>query len=186
MNYTFYLKKIGTLSEHWHKHLVNYAVNVLENEHVYKIHPDFGNTTDKLYITPRFYNDNPYLSEFINDKDEGLAKYFDNDHFKYITLQRVEPYSYIYEHTDMDGPYAGQAAFHHKIHFPLITNEYVAYSWRRNAAPTMLGMEERGIYLFNQIVTHNVMNLSRVPRYHLIAQYGIPGVPDSLYNLQDI
>lgn len=172
---------MGTISDEWHKFLVNYATVDLENQNAYAIHPHFGNTTDKLFITDRYKNDDPVLHEFIRDKKAGLSQYFDNDYLTNITIQRVEPYSYIYEHTDNDGPYPMLASITHKIHIPLVTNRYVAFTWRRDGPPVVMSMQEKNIYLFNQVVTHNVINLSDYHRYHLIAQYTREGIPEELW-----
>jgi hypothetical protein len=61
-----------------------------------------------------------------------------------------------------------------KIHIPVITNPFVGSMWpgydaQRKAFVTTL--QEGGIYIYNNLVKHSVVNLSPEPRYHLLLEF---------------
>jgi hypothetical protein len=173
------LKNIGTISDKWLQHLIDFATN-LPND-AYMPHPYFP-MTDAIDCTLEYSRDNPVMYDFLRDEEHGLAQILDIQYLRAFTFDRMRPMSYLNEHSDLrPGQMIAKnvASTIHKVHIPLITNRYVAFAWVPEKV-VVHNITPGNIYLFNNVVKHNAMNLSDEYRYHMILRYEEPAYTENI------
>lgn len=106
--------------------------------------------------------------------------------FKSAVVNKMPKLSYIPEHSDVMITKRSNMEF--KLHIPIVTNSQVGFMWpghERNREPRVTQFEAGGIYLFNNVAKHSVVNLSNEDRYHFIIEFETIDFPAKL-NLNSI
>jgi hypothetical protein len=160
--YDFYTMPLGTI---WGGNLLHLIRIAREAEYVQSA--DFPTNVLKVSKQPV---DPQWCREHLAT-DPVLLSYLNPEGFMTAHIDRMEPFSYMLEHSDATSVINTNREFH-KIHIPLITNPGAALMWRGSQyTPALRQLLAGEAHVFNDIEIHSAVNVSPELRYHLIVKY---------------
>lgn len=172
MDYPFYIRRIGSVSN-----------ELLANlQQAYTNHKEFALAPG---FTPQFGLQQPVdfdLGATGTKLLEELSQWFEPTTCVQTKYNVMPPGKGLGEHSDLDGygnnEYTMYSCFaHHRVHIPLITNPQVEFWHRRTRKlpserqPTL---EVGGVYLYNDYVLHSVVNKGDATRVHVVLKFADP------------
>lgn len=160
MQYNFFIKKLG----HVDFNLVEKIRKALVTR-VYTATPDFN---PEVILVNSLSGKSSYEIEIFEELlVNNLDILFDRHKLMNMTVSMMLPNTYLLEHSDTVS--IERVQNFHKIHIPITTNDKVGHMWRDLIHP--FHMDIGGIYLFDNMRKHSVVNLSSEPRHNIIVRY---------------
>jgi len=160
MKYDFKLKHLGFIEDQKLLRLKSLILAVNYSKGY------FADLNNKLLVSEDLTRNNPLIRDLI-ETSKPLSDLFDPKYFVSASIDFMPPDSYLQEHVDSSKSL--RVLNEHKLHIPIKTAPQVGFMWRGHASVER--MVEGGIYAFNNIDPHSVVNLSQIDRYHLILRY---------------
>jgi len=163
MKHSFYCKKIGALSDELIKLLHDFC---LTTSYHWKKGDDFSSN---------LINCSPLPNHLLNLYFVEISKYFQPSGHCGTNIARMHPKSYLREHSDLNTVRGGDLSRFFKtikIQIPIITNDQVFTMWTETIDKFHVEhFVTGGIYIFDNIVKHCVVNGSDVYRYNIISRF---------------
>ena len=163
MKHSFYCKKIGALSDELIKLLHDFC---LTTSYHWKKGDDFS---------PNVIDSSPLPNNLLNLYFIEISKYFRLSGHCGTNIARMHPKSYLREHSDLNTVRGGDLSrFFKTIKFqiPIITDDRVLMIWTETIDKFHVEhCVSGGIYIFDNIVKHSVVNGSDNYRYNLTGRF---------------
>lgn len=170
MKHDFYCKKIGELSQYLLKELHDFC---LTTSYHWKKGDDFS---------PNVIDSSPLPNNLLNLYFIEISKYFRLSGHCGTNIARMHPKSYLREHSDLNTVRGGDLSrFFNttKFQIPIITDDRVLMIWTETIDKFHVEhLETGGIYIFDNITKHSVVNGSDNYRYNLTSRFHSSSVKD--------
>lgn len=171
MKHTFISKLIGNLNN-----------NLLEQFKTFVIAQEYQTSNDFVEYAIKICNIKSHEEIFKNFVNLEMSKYFKPDGHVGSNIARMEPNSYVSEHSDYTAnTYGKMQDSIVKFQIPIITNSGAGMMWRhdnenRSAAVSFI---EGGVYAIDNCRVHSSVNFSNEQRYWITTRWNINSLIDN-------
>jgi hypothetical protein len=170
MKHTFAFKLIGNLNS-----------SMLEQFQDYVVNQEYRTTKDFKEYVIKICNIRVHESLFTNFVNLEMSKYFNPSGHIGTNIARMEPNSYVSEHSDYTANlYGNMQDKIIKFQIPIITNPGAGMMWRHGNGDqsTAVSFVAGGIYAINNCRIHSSVNFSNETRYWITTRWNIESLID--------
>ena len=163
------------------KLLGNLNFSLLEEFKTFVITQEYQTTNDFVEYAITIRNIKSYEDIFKNFVNLEMSKYFKPEGHVGFNIARMEPISYVSEHSDYTAnTYGKMQDSIVKFQIPIITNSGAGMMWRHDKEnrSEAVSFIEGGIYAIDNCRIHSSVNFSKERRYWLTTRWNIDSIID--------
>ena len=170
MKHTFTYKLIGNLDP-----------SLLDQFKTFVVNQKYNITNDFVEYAIRISNIKLNEEVFKTFVSSCMSKYFKPEGHVGSNIARMEPNSYVSEHSDYTAnTYGKMQDSIVKFQIPIITNSKAGMMWRHNKENRSVAINfiEGGIYAIDNCRVHSSVNLGNEQRYWLTTRWNVNSLVD--------
>jgi hypothetical protein len=170
MKHTFTFKLIGNLD-----------TDLLDQFKTFVVAQEYQTTNDFVEYAIRIRNIKPQEDIFKNFVSSCMSKYFKPEGHVGTNIARMEPNSYVSEHSDYTAnTYGKMQDSIVKFQIPIITNSGAGMMWRHDKENRSAAMSfiEGGVYAIDNCRVHSSVNFNNEQRYWITTRWNINSLID--------
>lgn len=171
MKHNFAFKLIGYIN-----------LSLLEKFKNFVVTQEYQTTNDFVDYAIKIRNIKSHEDIIVDFVNLEMSKYFNPEGHIGSNIARMEPNSYVSEHSDYTANTYGKIQDTIvKLQIPIITNSAAGMMWRHNKEnrSTSISFIEGGIYVIDNCRVHSSVNFSNEKRYWLTSRWNINSIIDT-------